>query len=716
MKKTLLFIFCLGYLASIAQISSTVTVQSHVTCFGLCDGSANITASGGTMPYTYTLMPNNTTGMFTSMGNINNLCAGAYTVIVADAALTTTTSVFMVTQPNPLSVFMNANNVSCGGNCDGSVFAMGNGGTPPYNYFWSPALGSGPVIQNACSGNYTLTLVDINNCVANSLVTVNTTGTGTLTGVTTTLTNYNETCLYSGDGGIDLSLSGSNPGPFTYQWNTGATTQDLTNLPSGYYTVTIFDASMNCMTYTDSISSIGVNCGSISGNVYIDNNADCNKNSGDNDWINGFVVANPGNRYGYTNSTGDYIISNLPYGTYSLSIGNTYGGIIATCTTTINTTINSGLPNSVNNNLSAGFNSVTQPDLKVSSWSGGIVPGFGCGMHYNLLNQNNVNGSGIFKAVLPSAFIPNITMVSPATYTLSGDTVMWNFMNLNYSTNYSTSFHIQFTVPLSTPLGSVFTSCAFAHTTVADFNPLDNSYCYTRIVTGSYDPNDKTPNPVGVGATGDIAASVTDLTYLIRFQNTGNGPAVNIKITDTLSSNVNVNTFQMLGASHNYNVEILPGNVLRWKFNNIMLPDSNSNEPGSHGYVQYRIKRTTNNTPGTQIKNTAYIYFDFNEPVITNTAINTIETLTGIKSQNAGENGWNIYPNPSSGLLHLVNSEAVGTSSQLVVLNSIGQNVMEEIISNNYKTIDLSKLTTGVYFVKITSDKNTSVKRIVLSK
>ncbi|MDF2453241.1 MAG: hypothetical protein K0S26_2745, partial [Bacteroidota bacterium] len=442
MKKTLLFIsLCLGYLASTGQISSTVTVQSHATCFGLCDGSANITASGGSMPYTYTLMPNNTTGMFTSMGNIPNLCAGAYTVVVADAALTTTTSVFMVTQPNPLSLFMSANNVSCGSNSDGSVFGMPNGGTAPYMYIWTPGGVTGPVFQNASAGVYTLTVVDANGCAVSATAVVNTTGTGTLSGVTSTLTNYNETCLYSGDGAIDLSIGGSNPGPFTYQWNTGATTQDLTNLTSNYYSVTVFDPGMNCMTYWDSISAIGVNCGSINGNAYIDNNTDCIKNSGDNNWINGFVIANPGNRYGYTNSAGDYIISNLPYGTYSISIGNTYGGIIATCTTTINTTINSAQPNSFNNNLSVGFNSTTQPDLKVSSWSGGIVPGFVGGMNYTLLNQNNVNGSGIFKAVLPSAFIPNITMVAPATYTLSGDTVMWDFTNLNYSTNYSTSFN-----------------------------------------------------------------------------------------------------------------------------------------------------------------------------------------------------------------------------------------------------------------------------------
>jgi uncharacterized repeat protein (TIGR01451 family) len=368
----------------------------------------------------------------------------------------------------------------------------------------------------------------------------------------------------------------------------------------------------------------------------------------------------------------------------------------------------------MSNILSVGFNSGTQPDMKVSAFNVGVVPGFVCRMNYSLSNLNNVNGTGIFKVTLPSSFIPNIVNATPG-YTVSGDTVIWNFSNIVYSIG-TPYYFVDFTTPLSTPLGSTFTSCMWAQPNITDFDYANNSFCYSRTVTGSFDPNDKTVSPVGIGKTGDIAASVTDLTYLIRFQNTGNGPAVNIVVKDTLSSNVDVNTFEMLGSSHNYNIDILPGNILRWKFNNIMLPDSNSNEPASHGYIQYRIKRNNNNTPGTQIKNTAYIYFDFNEPVVTNTAINTIETITGIKSNFNSNEEWNVYPNPSTGVLYIVNSSSVKEATQIQVINSIGQTVLEENITSNYKNMDLSKLTNGVYFVKITSDKQSVIKRVVLSK
>ncbi len=696
-----------------SQLIAT-TSTTNAPCFNWCAGSALAIGGGGTPPYTYTWNQGSTVTWVT------NLCPGNYSVTITDAMGCVATQSASITSPPATNIVTTLTNVACQTSCNGAASATVTGGAGGHTYQWiGPGIASGSMTSNPmgmCAGFYTFVVTDAMGCQTATMVNLAISISNSLPNATITSTSYNETCHLSGDGAVDVSIVGTNPGPFTYSWNNGAVTQDIVNVISNIYWLSITDGVGNCTTIKDTITATGINCGTIQGNVYVDNNSDCVKNSGDNDYQNAIVLINPGNRIGYTNMNGSYTINSLPYGTYSVTlIASTNTPIFPTCPTTLNATVNSVNQNSINNNLSVGFNSSTQPDLHVSGWSQGIVPGFVCRMSYILSNLNNVAATGIFKATLPSSFIPNITNASPTTYSLSGDTIIWNFTNVAYLSG-SVGLYVEFTVPLSTALGSIFTSCMWAQPTVTDLNYVNNNYCYSRFVTGSFDPNDKTVNPLGVGATGDIAASVTDLTYLIRFQNTGNGPAVNIVVKDTLSSNVNVNTFEMLGSSHNYMIDVLPGNVLRWKFNNIMLPDSNSNEPASHGYIQYRIKRTNNNTPGTQIKNTAYIYFDFNEPVVTNTAINTIETITGIKSSFNTNDEWNVFPNPSTGVLYIVNSSSVKEESQIQVINSIGQTVLEETITSNYKNIDLSKLNNGVYFVKIVSDKYSVIKRVVLSR
>lgn len=687
--------------------------SSISSCNNGCTGIANIIPFGGTAPYMYAWQNSiNTTN------TASNLCVGMTTYTITDANGCQETNSVMI-NPSQLSTIVTSTSSPCGNSCQASAMVTLSGGVYPYSYSWaSPSanMGTTSVINNLCDGSYTVTVTDGYGCIATNIATITSPTASTISGLTTTITAFNETCIGTGDGSINVSIGGSNPGPFIYQWNNWQTTEDILNLNSGIYHLTIYDSGMNCLVLTDTVAATGLNCGFISGNVFMDNNGDCIKNSGDNNFQSALIIINPGNKYGYTNTNGDYIVNNLPFGTYTLSSNYASGNIITTCNTNIITSINSGTQNSQNNNFSIGFNTTTQPDMQISCWNQGIVPGFVCRMNYYLNNLNNVSAFGLFKVTLPSAFIPNITSASPATYTISGDTVIWNFSNVTYN-NTSQFFYVDFTTPLSTPLGSIFTSCAYAQPTVTDFNPANNTYCYQRTVTGSFDPNDKSVSPVGDGATGEIPHIVTDLTYLIRFQNTGNGPAVNIMVLDTLSPNVDVSTFQMLSASHNYNVEILDGNILKWKFNNIMLIDSNANEPASHGYIQYRIKRAPDYTPGLQIKNTAYIYFDFNEPVVTNTALNTIAYIIGIKSSSSNNNEWAIYPNPSTGTLYIANTSSVsGEQTSIQVLNSIGQTVYEETITSNYKTIDLSKLNNGVYFVKIISEKQTTVKRIVLSK
>ena len=333
---------------------------------------------------------------------------------------------------------------------------------------------------------------------------------------------------------------------------------------------------------------------------------------------NTLVVVNRGNRLGYTDPSGNCTVNSLPFGTYSISIGT--ASLITICAPTVTTAMSMSSPTSTNNSLAIDLS--VQPDLQVSVFNNGIVPGFAAYVTYQVKNQNTNNTAGTLKAWLPAPFTAAITSASLSVYTLSGDTVIWNFGGIPYPGG--SSFTVYFTTPLTTSLGTTFTTCATANGQIPDSNYTDNSGCYSCIVTGSYDPNDKTVSPVGMGPEGNITVNDKELNYIIRFQNTGNGPAVNIVVKDTLSPFVDVMSFEMLSVSHNYKIDMLLRNILRLKFENIQLPDSNSNEPGSHGYIHYRIKQKANNALGTRINNTAYIYFDFNDAVLTNTTRNTI--------------------------------------------------------------------------------------------
>lgn len=142
---------------------------------------------------------------------------------------------------------------------------------------------------------------------------------------------------------------------------------------------------------------------------------------------------------------------------------------------------------------------------------------------------------------------------------------------------------------------------------------------------GAYDPNDKQGYPYGYGATNSITKD-SEIEYMIRFQNTGTAPAVNVEIKDEIDlSKLDLATLEMQSSSHPYILEIEDGNTLVFKFNNIMLPDSNTNEAASHGFIRFRIAQKANNAIGTVIENSAAIYFDFNAPIVTNTTLHTVD-------------------------------------------------------------------------------------------
>jgi uncharacterized repeat protein (TIGR01451 family) len=128
-----------------------------------------------------------------------------------------------------------------------------------------------------------------------------------------------------------------------------------------------------------------------------------------------------------------------------------------------------------------------------------------------------------------------------------------------------------------------------------------------------------------LGTTHNILPN-QEVEYLIRFQNTGNDTAFTIVIRDTLQSDFDIFSVRSGVSSDNYDFRMYGPRVLEWTFNNIMLPDSNVNEPESHGFIKFTVRQNRDLPIGTLLENSAAIYFDFNPPIITNTYFHTIDT------------------------------------------------------------------------------------------
>ncbi|MFK7810222.1 MAG: FG-GAP-like repeat-containing protein, partial [Saprospiraceae bacterium] len=182
--------------------------------------------------------------------------------------------------------------------------------------------------------------------------------------------------------------------------------------------------------------------------------------------------------------------------------------------------------------------------------------------------------------------------------------------------------------PVSSTAAALVTECGSVSLTANLFplniaDPFSEVIC--RNITGSYDPNIKTVIPKGYGSENFIDRS-WELSYTVQFQNTGNDTAFTVVILDPISEHLDLSTLKVKGASHPFTWELNTERELIFTFSNILLPDSTTNEAASHGFVEYSLMPVPEIDFGTQIRNKAAIYFDFNDPIITNETSQTIRT------------------------------------------------------------------------------------------
>lgn len=301
---------------------------TNITCFGDCDGTATVVVVGGNGGNTFDWTPGNPTGDGTA--SVSNLCPGTYTVTVVDnTGICTDTGVVVITEPPILAANPISTNVLCFGACNGTATSIPTGGTLPYTFDWTPGspIGDGTAtITSLCPNTYTVTVTDGNGCTNSQSVTI-TQPAVLADGVTFT----NVTCNGACDGTATANPTGGTA-PFTYLWNTGATTIGISGLCPGSYTVTVTDA--NLCTNSGTVVITQPNSLSVSiATTTLACNGDCNATavatiSGGTgpftiDWTPGSPIGD-----------GTTTISSLCAGTYTVDIID-FNGCPATNTATI---------------------------------------------------------------------------------------------------------------------------------------------------------------------------------------------------------------------------------------------------------------------------------------------------------------------------------------------------------------------------------------------
>ena len=234
-----------------------------------------------------------------------------------------------------------------------------------------------------------------------------------------------------------------------------------------------------------------------------------------------------------------------------------------------------------------------------------------------------------------------------------------------------------------------------------DGDPFVDVDCQQNVA--SYDPNDKQGFPLGYGAENYINRG-QEIDYMIRFQNTGTDTAFNIVIEDKLSELLDITSVRPGAASHPYQFSISQDRTMSFEFNNIMLPDSNVNLVASNGFVKFKVSQIPDLEIGTQIQNSASIFFDFNAPIITNQTLHTIgenNIMVSIDPIEKQEADVKIYPNPFS-VETKIELEGVEIDKGIFkVYDATGRLIRTQNFNNNQFIFSKKDLKTGMYFFTI---------------
>lgn len=313
------------------------------------------------------------------------------------------------------------------------------------------------------------------------------------------------------------------------------------------------------------------------------------------------------------------------------------------------------------------------------------------------ISNDLCDGTSISKIIVAiDEEIDISTLVSPWTHSIVGQEITFEISDLMEGQKATINFTVM--MPSFELAGEVMD---YTLKVFDDEDVLFSEQNYEQTLLCAFDPNDKSFTPNRSDTLGDYYITNEKISYLIRFQNVGNDTAFNVVVRDTLSSFLDISTFENVRSSHDYSYELdsLSREVV-FTFNDILLVDSLTNEPESHGFIKFDIEPISNLPDFTQILNQASIYFDYNPPIHTNITqgiyledFSILETSTQVLEIDK----ISLYPNPTR---NYVNIKIGDKRKQVVIYDRWGRKMFADDINNTVE-ISVSDWPIGLYVVKV---------------
>ncbi len=738
-------------LLAIAQVTSDFNGQ-HISCYEASDGEVEVTAIGGTAPYTYQWCAN--AGSATT-AQVTGLSAETYSVTVTDVNGCYVIEEVTLIEPEELIVTIYSLSET-------TLYVVVEGGVPPYEYQWceNTNYATTPLVEELPPGDYSVTVTDINACVDSSEELAGSAymATGTV------FFDYNSNCeIDPEDLLIPQSIISIQPGNFYTLTNENGKYSIILFEPGTYtlspvvpplfelicpiggvHEITFIESEQEIFDGLDFAYDATYDCPLLHVNIASGDLRPCMLGTFAVNYSNQGIIASEGT---YIEIEFDeYIIpisSTLPWSSVE---GNVYtfdiGELSAFESGSFNICVNIHCDLSLVGHTQCAtaeifaentceFVNPGVPEVPAVAWGGppeyntewdnsSISVTGECVEDFEacfIIENTGEFGEGDMETPNEYRIFANDTLVYIGEFQLDGGEsieICWETegrairLEADQSDGHPGFSNPQVTIEdcgdyLGSSLGYIIT------TPFNDYNYDIDIHC--QELTAAYDPNDKHVQPSGITENNYIDNDAV-LNYLINFQNTGNDTAFLVIIKDTLSPYLDVSTIQNGASSHPHTFEVSGQGVLTWTFPNIMLPDSATNEPESKGFVSFSIHQKPLIAPdeyGTVISNKAEIYFDFNEPIVTNQVDLIFWELPLIITHKpdlvSSEYEINVYPNPANSQATVKIKNYKDNYPLEFILYDINGKVLRNInnINSDEFSVNFDLLPAGIYIYRISS-------------